>query len=94
MARSTAPQFVTVANAPQPDHTPADQAPPVEPVIVPDPAKAPDLALTTLAGIVGLIERIASSVPTLHGIDAPLAALRANFEALVFHSTPPAQPPK
>ncbi len=86
------------STAPQPDHTPDWQAPdaPVPPPPEkPDPAKAEAFRAEAWGYVVSLIEQIAETLPQLHGLQARIAAMRAAWDAAVFHEStlPPPPPP-
>ena len=59
----------------------------------PDPAKVEAYVAETWGHVVGLIEQIAGTVPQLHSLTGRVAAMRAAYDAAVFHAGPPAEAP-
>ncbi len=64
-----------------PDHTADDKAPPVEPVVKPDPPMTPVQA--ALHEVVTLVETLAAHVPTAHTLRVSVREVRARIDALV-----------
>jgi hypothetical protein len=89
------PDFIPAKSAPtagepQPAILPPDAPPPVE---KPDPKQVEAYLAETWAHVVGLVEQVVGTLPQLHGLAGRAAAMRASFDAALFHAGPPPEAP-
>jgi hypothetical protein len=59
----------------------------------PDPKKVEAYLAETWAHLVGLVEQVVGTLPQLHGLAGRAAAMRAAFDAALFHAGPPPEAP-
>jgi hypothetical protein len=89
------PEFIPAkpgptAGEPQPAIPPPDAPPPAE---KPDPKKVEALMAEAWGHVVGLVEQIVGTAPQLHSLTSRVAAMRAAYDAAIFHANPPVEEP-
>jgi hypothetical protein len=87
------PEFIPAKPAATDAPVSADPAPVELPAEKPDPKQVEAYLAETWAHLVGLVEQVVGTLPQLHGLAGRAAAMRASFDAALFHAGPPPEAP-